>query len=79
MGQSRLSRALESTILSHRRTGRGGAIILFSIDRFQLINSRFGYAFADRVLSRIKGAAQTTVKAPGRVGRWSGDNPVHLT
>ncbi|MHB1566663.1 MAG: EAL domain-containing protein [Acidiferrobacter sp.] len=73
MSRSRLNRALESTVLSHRRTGRGYAIILFSIDRFRLINSRFGYAFADRVLSRIEDTAQTIIKAPGRVGKWGGD------
>ena len=51
----------------------GYSLILFSVDRFKLINTRFGSTYADVVLRRVAGIALRTLACKGLVGRWGGD------
>jgi diguanylate cyclase (GGDEF)-like protein len=48
-------------------------LILFSIDRFKLINGRFGHTNADIVLRRVANSALQFMRRHGVVGRWGGD------
>ena len=54
------------------------SIIFFSIDRFKLINTRFGYESADAVLERIYRTARQGIGARGDLSRWSGDEFVAI-
>ena len=65
--------ALESVHRQSVTLTRGFGIVLFSIDRFRLINSRFGPAQADEVLRRVGTAARQALPRKAAVGRWGGD------
>lgn len=52
---------------------RGYGLVLFSIDRFKLINNRFGPAHADTALRRVATVAVRTLGRRGLIGRWGGD------
>ncbi|MHB8253994.1 MAG: EAL domain-containing protein [Acidiferrobacter sp.] len=73
MSRTRLSKALDLAHSRSDRTGKPFAVILFSIDRFRLINHRFGYALANRVLKRVCDTARTTLGRGHPVGRWGSD------
>jgi len=73
MSRTLLGRALTAAQAHMERTGKPLGVILFSIDRFRLINHRFGYAVADKVLKRIQEVARSTIGRKGVVGRWGGD------
>jgi len=67
---------LDALSAIHARPGanrHGYGLILFSIDRFKLINSRFGPAPADIVLRRVASAAIRVLGRRGLIGRWGGD------
>lgn len=73
MNRARLNKALKNAYTRSLKTGEAIGVILFSIDRFRLVNSRFGYRFADKILAYINDAVQGTVGRAGYVARWSGD------
>lgn len=54
------------------------SIIFFSVDRFKLINTRFGYESADAVLDRVYRTARQGIGARGDLSRWSGDEFVAI-
>lgn len=54
------------------------SIIFFSIDRFKLINTRFGYESADAVLERVYRTARHGLGVRGDLSRWSGDEFVAI-
>jgi len=56
---------------AHERRNFG--LILFSIDRFKLVNGRFGHAHADTVLQRTANTARQFLRRHGVMGRWGGD------
>lgn len=68
LGRTELKASLESLI--RRRTRF--AILLFGVDRFRLINHRFGCDAADEVLRCVGTAAREHLRR-ALVGRWSGD------
>ncbi|MHB1586675.1 MAG: EAL domain-containing protein [Acidiferrobacteraceae bacterium] len=68
-----MQRTLEAAFEESRKHGRGLAIILFSIDRFRLVNSRFGYRDADAVLQRVEEVARAAIGRRGKLGPWNGD------
>lgn len=51
----------------------GYSLILFSIDRFKLVNNRFGPARADAVLRHVGAIALRALNGRGAIGRWGGD------
>jgi len=65
---------LETVTALHAQPQPSGySLILFSVDRFKLINTRFGPTHADGVLRRVAGIALRTLARKGLVGRWGGD------
>lgn len=68
LGRTELKASLESLI---RRRAKF-AILLFGVDRFRLINHRFGCDAADEVLRCVGTAARQHLRR-ALVGRWSGD------
>lgn len=61
------------TALHTQPQRHGYSLILFSIDRFKLINSRFGPTHADGVLRRVANVAMRALNRRGLLGRWGGD------
>ena len=70
-GRAEILARLESLLAENPPGGFG--VVLFSIDRFQFINSRYGHAPADTVLERVGAAAKQLLRHKGLVGRWGGD------
>ncbi len=73
MSRTRLSKALGLAHSRSEKSGKPYAVILFSIDRFRLLNHRFGYAVANRVLNRVAETARLTLGRGRTVGRWGSD------
>lgn len=72
IGRAGLLSALEALEKQQELPRRFG-VIMFSIDRFKLINGRFGPEHADIVLDRVGRAATQTLGRRGLLGRWGGD------
>ncbi|HEX9628195.1 MAG TPA: bifunctional diguanylate cyclase/phosphodiesterase [Acidiferrobacterales bacterium] len=73
MNRNDLQDVLEASLQQGETAGRPFGLILFSVDRFKLVNGRFGHALADRVLTRIHEIARAALRDRGRIGRWAGD------
>lgn len=73
MSRATMQRILESAYETARRQGQGLGILLFSIDRFRLINGRFGYHGGDSVLAQIAALCRTGLPHGVRCGRWHAD------
>ena len=78
VNRNELLSALEGILKVSRRKRRACGLILFSIDRFRLINGRFGHAEADTVLQRVTGSARQFLRNKGTFGRWGGDEFICL-
>lgn len=68
-----LQDSLETTWARGENHGNPFGLILFSIDRFKLVNGRFGHRLADSVLKHVTHVARTTLRNRGLMGRWAGD------
>ena len=64
---------LETTWARGENYGNPFGLILFSIDRFKLVNGRFGHRLADAVLKHITHVVRTALRNRGFMGRWAGD------
>lgn len=73
MNRDDLQNALADSLHQGETTGRPFGLILFSVDRFKLVNGRFGHVLADRVLKRIGEIARAALRDRGRIGCWAGD------
>lgn len=73
VGRSQILNALTTVHARPSANRHGYALVLFSIDRFKMINSRFGPARADTVLRRVAAVAVRTLGRRGLIGRWGGD------
>lgn len=66
-------RLAEHYIKLARRSGRGGALVFFDIDRFRTINEALGHHVGDRALLNAADLLQSTVRTSDLVARLSGD------
>jgi diguanylate cyclase (GGDEF)-like protein len=57
----------------HARSGLPMCVALLDIDRFKLINDRYGHAAGDAVLLRFATIAAQTLRAMDLLGRWGGE------
>ncbi len=57
----------------HRRTGRPLAMLVADIDRFKLINDRFGHPAGDEVLCGVADVLRTCCRATDTPARYGGD------
>jgi diguanylate cyclase (GGDEF)-like protein len=60
-------------LIRSRRTGGAVAVLIVDIDRFKLINDRYGHLAGDAVLRDIAGALANGVRASDVVGRFGGE------
>ncbi|RCN56015.1 bifunctional diguanylate cyclase/phosphodiesterase [Acidiferrobacter thiooxydans] len=73
MSRTLLGKTLKLACARSERVGVPLSVMLFSIDRFRLINHRFGYAFGNRVLRRVCRTAASALGRAAVVGRWGND------
>jgi diguanylate cyclase (GGDEF)-like protein len=73
IGRSELLNEIAMTLKESRRDHHPCSLILFSIDRFRLINGRFGHSEADSVLQRVAASTRQFLRDKGVFGRWGGD------
>ena len=55
------------------RAGRPLAVLIVDIDRFKLVNDRYGHLAGDAALRAVAGALANSVRASDRVGRFGGE------
>lgn len=73
MNRNELQHTLDATWARGENHGTPFGLILFSLDRFKLVNGRFGHHLADAVLKLVVKIARATLRNHGAVGRWAGD------
>ena len=61
-----------------RRDGAPAALLVFDIDRFKLINDRYGHAAGDHVLCRLATLCREVLRPDDLVARWGGEEFVAL-
>ncbi len=55
-----------------RRGSRPYSLILFDLDRFKLINDRYGHTAGDRTLARLARVAERVLRPDDWLARWGG-------
>lgn len=73
IGRSELLDEISIMLKESQRDHHPCSLILFSIDRFRLINGRFGHSEADSVLQRVAVSSRQFLHDKGVFGRWGGD------
>jgi diguanylate cyclase (GGDEF)-like protein len=73
MARATLLKTLETAIARAARRHRQVGTVLFSVDRFKLIISRFGHREADALLNRVAAVAKGVLGEHGKMGAWGGD------
>ncbi len=73
MARATLLKTLETAVARATRRRRPIGTVLFSVDRFKLIISRFGHREADALLARVAAVAKGTLGDRGKIGPWGGD------
>lgn len=63
----------DAELARHRRTGRPLAMLVADIDRFKLINDRFGHPAGDEVLCGVADVLRTCCRATDTPARYGGD------
>lgn len=66
-------RCLEEACGAHAASGAPFAVLFVDLDRFKLLNDRFGHAFGDAVLGIVGARLLAAVRPGDRVGRLGGD------
>jgi diguanylate cyclase (GGDEF)-like protein len=70
--------ALEALHAQQHAADAPYGVMRFSVDRFRLINSRFGHSGADEVLRRVGAQARQWLRGRGQIGRLGGDEHLIL-
>ncbi len=69
---------IEHTIATARRYDRGFAVMYIDIDKFKLINDKYGHAIGDAVLQEVAKRLRSTLRESDTVSRFGGDEFVVL-
>lgn len=64
---------LQDEVERARRYERAFALVLFDVDRFKMINDRFGHLAGDEALRRIARVLQSSLRQSDAVFRYGGD------
>jgi diguanylate cyclase (GGDEF)-like protein len=65
--------AADRLIERQARTSQSVSILLFDLDRFKLINDRFGHAIGDEALKTFADTASSNMRATDVIGRLGGE------
>ncbi len=69
---------MEQAIASAKRYDRGFAVMYVDIDKFKLINDRYGHSVGDAVLKEVAHRLRKTLRESDTVSRFGGDEFVVL-
>jgi diguanylate cyclase (GGDEF)-like protein/PAS domain S-box-containing protein len=64
---------LKQAILTGRRDGRSVAIVMLDLDRFKLVNDRFGHVVGDAALKELAARLQARLRKTDTAARLGGD------
>ncbi len=64
---------IESEKLRSRRSGRPFTLLMVDIDRFKVINDRYGHGIGDAVLVEVAQRMQAQVRGHDMLARWGGE------
>jgi diguanylate cyclase (GGDEF)-like protein/PAS domain S-box-containing protein len=73
-----LAERFEQAIRLARRHGRRLALLFMDLDRFKLLNDRYGHSAGDKALQQLARALEAAVRDTDLVGRQGGDEFVVL-
>ncbi|MDR2107127.1 MAG: GGDEF domain-containing response regulator [Holosporaceae bacterium] len=68
----------EDYLKNKERCPSSSAVIMLDIDKFKLINDKFGHSFADSVLRHVSGMIKKYIRSSDVVARYGGDEFVIL-
>lgn len=64
---------LELELQRCRRYGHPLALLFLDVDRFKIVNDRYGHAVGDKVLQHLARVAGSLTRPPDMVGRYGGE------
>ena len=68
-----LNEALDRETARARRTGETVALVLLDLDRFKVLNDRYGHPAGDSALVTVADVLRRGLRAGDVAGRWGGD------
>jgi len=69
---------LDAMLATAQATGRSCALIFIDIDRFKMVNDRYGHTVGDQVLHQFGRLVQASLPPQACVGRWGGEEFVAI-
>lgn len=55
------------------RYGQAFSVIMLDLDRFKILNDRFGHAFGDHVLTEVASSLAANIRLTDHAARWGGE------
>jgi diguanylate cyclase (GGDEF)-like protein len=68
-----MTERLEGELLRFRRYDRKFSMVLLDLDRFKVINDRWGHAAGDEVLSKVAQVLHGALRGGDSLSRWGGE------
>lgn len=69
----RLEEEAARLVMRCRRTGDALTVMMLDVDRFKLVNDRFGHQTGDEVLRRLAAVAQASIRTDDYLARYGGE------
>jgi diguanylate cyclase len=73
VNRRRVTEVIEDEIARLGRYGHPCSVIVFDVDRFKLVNDRYGHGVGDDTLVALAGRTAGAVRDVDTLGRWGGD------
>jgi diguanylate cyclase (GGDEF)-like protein len=73
LNRAAFDRRLSDEVERARRYRREMSVVLFDVDRFKLVNDRFGHPAGDQVLLKVADTLQRSLRQSDSVYRYGGD------
>lgn len=73
LGKSQFEQAVRRSLEMYRKDGMGGAIMLFGIDNFKLVNETYNRMAGDRLLRQVARCVEAALPVPQLLYRMDGD------
>jgi diguanylate cyclase (GGDEF)-like protein len=68
-----LDRALQHEMAVAQRTGEAFSLVMLDIDKFKMVNDRYGHQAGDEALVTLAGILQSRMRVTDVAGRWGGE------
>lgn len=73
LGKSQFEKAVRQALELYRKDGIGGAVMLFGIDNFKLVNETYNRMAGDRLLRQVARCVEAALPEPQLLYRMDGD------